>query len=153
MRKRHSPEFLALQRMQLDSRKGASLPLVSPKEGWIRAVRTALGMSASQLAKRLGISQQAVTKLERSERTGTITLASLAKVAEALECELKLVLVPKSSLDHTMRRRAEEKAREERNRVRHTMRLEAQDPGGDGSLESEKAVQAWMTERIANLWD
>ena len=150
---RRAPEFLALQRRQLDARKELSAPPLNPKDGWIKAVRMALGMSAAQLGKRLGISQQAVAKLEHSERTGTITLATLGKVAEALECNLKFQFTPKTSLDQTVREQAERKARSERDRVVHTMRLEAQDRGVSEVLDIDKAANAWMTTRIANLWD
>lgn len=148
-----NPEYLALQRSQLDARKEVDARRVEMPDGWIRTVRTALGMSASQLAKRLGVTQQAVTNTERNERNGTVSLATLAKVAEALDCELVIELRPKTSLEETVRRQATDKATAERNRVVHTMRLEAQDDGVEHVLDTDAAVRHWMTTRIAKLWD
>ena len=59
-----------------------------PKTGWIRAIRDALGMSSSQLAKRMGISQQAVTNLEQREAQGSATLSALRAAAAALDLEM-----------------------------------------------------------------
>lgn len=152
-RMRRAPEFLSLQRRQIDSRKELSPPQPHPKSGWIRTVRTALGMSAAQLGRRLGMSQQAVAKLERSERAGTISLGTLSKVADALECDLQVQFIPRTTLERSVREQARKKALSERNRVVHTMRLEAQDRGLQDVLNPENAVDAWMTTRIAKLWD
>lgn len=70
-----------------------------PYPGWIRAVRTSLGLNQRALAERLGISQVAVDKLEHSEVAGTISLAKLAEVGAAVGCKLVYALVPDNSLD------------------------------------------------------
>lgn len=109
-------------------------------------------MTAAQLGRRLGSSPQAVLDLERSEGADTITLASLRKAALALDCDLVVVMVPKSSLENTVQRRAREKAAEETNRIVHTMRLEDQDEGVETSIDPEQ-VKGWLTTRIGRLWD
>ena len=155
-RSRSSHEFLALQRRQLDAklRRAASLRTVeTPKRGWIRAIRTALGMSSAQLGKRLGMSSQGALDLERREARGTITVASLRKAAEALNCELVVALVPRTSLEETVREHARTRAAGERNRVVHTMRLEAQDEGVEAALDQRRSVESWVTTRIGRLWD
>lgn len=58
-----------------------------PAPGWIRAMRDAAGLSSYELARRAGVSQPTVINWERRERGGTITLASLRRAAEALECD------------------------------------------------------------------
>lgn len=110
-------------------------------------------MTSAQLGKRLGISQQAVAKLEQNERSGAITLASLARVAQSLDCDLAAVLTPKTSLEETVRRQATVKANGERKRVQHTMRLEAQEQGLSEVFDDDKAVDAWLTTRLTHLWD
>ena len=152
-RSNRHPDFLALQRRQLDSKSRTGTRLENPSRGWIRAVRLALGMSAAQLGKRLKMSQQAVAKLELNEQSGAIGLATLTKVAEALDCDVELRLVPRTSLEETVRKQARLKAQNERNRIVHTMRLEAQEHGVVDALDVEKATDAWMTSRIAELWD
>lgn len=148
-----NPDYLALQRSQLDARKEVGSRRVEMPDGWVRAVRTALGMSASQLANRLGVTQQAVANTERNERSGTVSLVTLAKVADALDCELVVEFQPRTSLEETVRRQATNKAIAERNRVVHTMRLEAQHEGVEQVLDTDAAVREWMTTRISKLWD
>jgi predicted DNA-binding mobile mystery protein A len=97
-----------------------------PRGGWLRAIREALGMSAAQLAKRLGIAQQAVAKLERNEAAGKITLASLERVARALGCRVTYAIVPEKPLAEMRRARALVLADSLIKPVAHTMELEAQ---------------------------
>jgi predicted DNA-binding mobile mystery protein A len=99
-----------------------------PPKGWGRAVREALGMSAEQLARRVGVSRETVATLERSEARGTITLASLEKLARGLGCRVVYALVPEDggSLEELRRKRALEVASRQVARVLHTMKLEAQ---------------------------
>lgn len=150
---RRNPEYIALQRSQLDARKEAGSLRDGQHDSWVLAVRTALGMSAKQLAKRLGVTQQAVANLERNERRGAVSIATLSRVAEALECRLVFEFRPKTTLEQTVRRQATEKARAERQRVVHTMRLEAQDDGVEHVLDIDEATREWMTTRISKLWD
>jgi predicted DNA-binding mobile mystery protein A len=101
-----------------------------PNRGWIRAIREALGMSTAQLAKRLGVRQPSIVDLERSEEKGSIELATLRRVAEALDCTLVYALVPNQPLETTIRARALSLLRRRRRPIEHTMLLEAQDVGG-----------------------
>ena len=60
------PEFDRLQREQVEQmlRPWRGLPQVgAPKGGWIRTLREALGMSSTQLAKRLKVSPQFVRRI------------------------------------------------------------------------------------------
>lgn len=97
-----------------------------PQGGWARAVREALGMTAAALARRLGMSHAGVRKLERNEAEDAITLASLRKLANALDCELQYALVPRTSLEQTLKNRAVQIARERLRPVSHSMSLEDQ---------------------------
>src|SRR5476651_67154 len=78
-----------------------------PPRGWIRAIRDALGMTTSQLAKRMGVTQPRISELERAEASGNIGLRSLERAAEAMGCRLVYVLVPLAPLSETVRERAE----------------------------------------------
>jgi transcriptional regulator with XRE-family HTH domain len=62
---------------------------------YIRHYRELYGLSSTQLSYRLGISQSSMSRLEKSEREGTITVASLKQAARALGCELEYRFVPK----------------------------------------------------------
>jgi predicted DNA-binding mobile mystery protein A len=121
--------FSELKLRQLDaalaSWRATDLP-VRPPSGWIKAIREGLGMAATHLAARLGVTTSTVTRLESSEADDTISLATLRRAAEALGCELHYALVPKQSLDDTLKSRALALARQQMASISHTMALEAQ---------------------------
>lgn len=126
--------FIDLKLRQIDTTLArwrlAELPS-RPPSGWINAIRTALGMPATYLAKRLGVVASTVARLETSEADETISLATLRRAAEALGCELHYVLVPKKSLADTLDARATHLARDRMGAIAHTMALEAQSTSED----------------------
>ena len=77
-----------------------------PPAGWIQTIREALGMTAAALAQRLGMTGAGLRKIEASEAHERISLATLRKVADALDCELRYALVPRQSLDDKLMARA-----------------------------------------------
>lgn len=97
-----------------------------PRLGWIRAVRDALGMTAADLAARMGISGASVRAMEETEVTGGIRLATLRRAAEAMDCTLVYAFVPNESLQHTVERQARRVLQEQTSRSRQTMALEDQ---------------------------
>jgi predicted DNA-binding mobile mystery protein A len=126
----------AQARSQLDKRFGQVGPAeryTPPVRGWIRAIREALGMTTAQLAQNLGIKQPSLIDLEQSEARGTIELATLRRVAEALDCTLVYALVPNKPLETMIRERARAFARKRRGPVEHTMLLEDQKVKGQDS--------------------
>jgi predicted DNA-binding mobile mystery protein A len=117
-------------RAHLDAELGRAAGIaqvVVPQDGYLRAIRFALGMTAADVAQRLGVTAPAVSQAERSEREGTIQLSTLRRVAEAMNCRLVYALVPQVPLEQAVRERAGMLAREELGRVSQTMSLEAQD--------------------------
>jgi predicted DNA-binding mobile mystery protein A len=108
-------------------------------------------MPLAELGRRLGITAQGVAKLESSEADGTIQLATLRKAAEALDCTLVYALVPNSSLEEVVDRRAQEVAHRDARRVRHTMLLEDQLGGEE---DEERLVQelAERAKQSSYLW-
>src|ERR1700683_481289 len=122
--------FAARSRSPRDERfreLGPAKRYTPPLRGWIKAIREALGMSTAQLAKRLGIKQPSLVALEQSEAKGSIELATLRRVAEALDCALVYALVPNKPLETTLRDRARAFARGRRAPVEHSMLLEDQE--------------------------
>jgi len=102
-----------------------------PQKGWLRAVREALGLTLEQIGKSTHTTRQRIKAFEQAEAENRITLASLRRVAEAMDCELVYAVVPKSG---TLRDLAEKSARAEATKrvlaVEHTMALEDQAAGG-----------------------
>ncbi len=70
-----------------------------PKRGWLKAFREPLGMSLEAFGARLGITRQAAHRLEASEANGTISINRLRQAANALGCDLAIVLVPREDLE------------------------------------------------------
>ena len=76
-----------------------------PRTGWVREIRTALGLSQSQLAKRAGVSRATVQQMERAEVERRITIASLDKLAAAMDCQVAIAILPKGGTLEDVRRR------------------------------------------------
>ncbi len=76
-----------------------------PRAGWIREIRTALGLSQSQLAKRAGLSRATVQQMERAEAERRITVASLDKLAAAMGCQVAIAILPRDGTLEDVRRR------------------------------------------------
>jgi len=106
---------------------------IAPRSGWIRAIRDALGMSTSELARRVGLSKGRISQIERAERERTLTLDTLERVAAALDCRVEYVLVPHQPLDDMVWEQARAKAAAEIAAVDHTMALEDQRPGDESA--------------------
>ncbi|PVY57469.1 MULTISPECIES: helix-turn-helix domain-containing protein [unclassified Simplicispira] len=71
---------------------------VTPRCGWVKTIRLALGMSSTALGTRTGMTAQGVRKLEQAEANQSISLKTLAKLADGLDCEVRYILLPRSSL-------------------------------------------------------
>lgn len=144
-------------RKSLD-RKLQGFPPVSqfarPHKGWIRAVREALAMTSAQLAKRLEVSRPRITALEKSEIEETVTLATLRRAANALDCSLVYAFVPSTSFQNIVEIRARKLAAKLLKNVDHTMGLEDQNLE-EGALaeEIEVLAQEILSEKQRLLWD
>lgn len=122
-----------------------------PPRGWIKAIREALGMTTAQLAKRLGVRQPSIVDLERSEEKGSIELATLRRVAEALDCSLVYALVPNRPLEVTIRARARTLLLRRRRPIEHTMLLEDQ---GVAGVVTERQIDDIIRETSpSRFWD
>lgn len=129
--------------------------VIVPPTGWIKAIRTAIGMSQQQLGKKLNVSKQAVMDIEKREKKGAITIKALREIARAMDMELVYGFTPKDgSLDALIEKRATELATQIVLRTANTMNLEDQ-------ANSKKRIEAAIKERalaIQNempkmLWD
>lgn len=134
----------------------ASLKYVTvPPNGWIKAIRTAIGMSMQQLGNKLSISRQAVLDIEKREKEGAITIKSLREIAHAMDMELVYGFVPnEGSLDAMIEKRSIELATKIVMRTANTMKLEDQ---GNSKNRIEDAIKeraaAIQNEMPKILWD
>lgn len=82
-----------------------------PSAGWIKAIRSGLGMSLQQLGDKLGISRQSIQQIEQRESRGTITINTLQELASAMDMQLVYGFAPKdNSLKGLVARRSNELA-------------------------------------------
>ena len=133
----------------------ASLP-ERPPAGWLRAIRTALGMGSNVVASRLGITGSGLRKLEQAEANDAITLSTLRRAAEALDCELRYVLVPRQSLREMRWQQAMRRARDWKQQAERTMSLEAQSVASPSTTDEEQLqdmAQELLRSGGSRLWD
>jgi len=102
----------------------------------------------------MGISKTTAATFERNETAETVKLGSLRAVAEALDCDLVYALVPRASLEDSVRRRARLVAERVVGRVSESMALEDQ---AVSVAERERQVtdmaeELWR-EMPRELWD
>jgi predicted DNA-binding mobile mystery protein A len=83
-------------------------------------------MTGEQLARRIGVNKQRVARIESAEIEGSITIKTMRRTAEGLDCVFVYGFVPRTSLEETVRNRAEQVAKERMDRVSRTMQLEQQ---------------------------
>ena len=100
--------------------------LAVPVRGWIKAIRESLGMTASQLAMRMGVSQSTLSDMEKAEERGAIQLSSLKRAAESMNCTLVYAIVPNENLEAFFQIQARTVATEHLKPIEQTMRLENQ---------------------------
>jgi len=129
-------EFRQLRLSQLDRHlsNARSLP-PRPSDGWIAAIREALGLTLGQVGQLIRVPRQNVQKFERAEANDRITLATLRRLAEAMGCDLIYMFVPKSgTFAELAEHRTREQATRDVKRVLQTMALEDQKPENAAQL-------------------
>ncbi len=151
------PKHRLVARQQLDrtlSGYGSASQITPPLKGWLRAIRDALGMSGKQLANRLKVSQPRIPRLEQDEVAGAVTLKTMRQAAEALDCIFVYAVVPRSSLEETVRAQARKVAEARMQRVSHSMLLEAQSLSATEQRASlDAAVEELVREMPKELWE
>ena len=140
-----------LIREQLDASLKRFTPLFNvspPPKGWIRAIRDALGMTAKQLANRLDVAQQAVARIEKDELAGAVTIKTMRRIAECLDCVFVYGFVPRTNLEKTVANQAKKVAIQRLAQASQTMSLENQ---ALSRIENEQALSSLVDELIRTL--
>ena len=124
-----------------------------PQRGWLRAIRDALGMTAAHLGARLGVTPASIFEMERREADGSITLKTLEKAAQALNCTLAYALIPNERLDAIVHKQARKVATRHLERVSNSMRLENQGvPAEDSRAQLENLIAEILRTRPRSIW-
>jgi predicted DNA-binding mobile mystery protein A len=149
-------KILPLQHLSNKMEAYASLTqVVMPPTGWIKAIRTALGMSMQQLGNKLSVTKQGIMEMENREKEGAITIKSLREVAKAMDMQLVYGFVPNDgSLDVLIEKKAKDLATKIVMRTANTMKLEDQ---GNTDARINHAIKERTDEIIKEmpkiLWD
>lgn len=108
-----------------------------PKQGWVRTIRKAFGMTIKQLAKRLQVDPSRVVKIETSEIKGAVTLRTLQAVAKSFDCQFVYCFIPNTTLEQTIATQAKQTATEH---VKHI--------GQSLHLNTESIEATWLSDQI-----
>lgn len=144
-------KFKTLERKQMMQRlewlSANQSTLARPREGWIRTMRKLLGMSAPQVAKRLGVSQPRIIELEKGELSDNTTLKAMRAAAEAMNCRFEYSFIPQVPVDQYLKERAYEVARARVAYVSYHMELEKQ---GISQKEKKEQIEQIVDELLKN---
>lgn len=128
--------------------------LFVPKEGWIRTVRKALGMSGAQLARRLGVTRALVSNTERAELSGSVTIKAMQQMATAMNCQLVYAIVPDGTIQDMIRLRARKKALTIVESTNKHMALEAQTLSKEQiDFEIKRLQQEFVNAMPSDFWN
>ncbi len=122
-------------------------------EGWLKTVRKALGMSGSQLAKRLGVTKGRVSQAESAELSGGATLKSMHSMAQAMDCRFVYAVIPEKEIENVIKNRAVLKAKEQIKAASTQMALEVQTLNDDQlSYEVDRLASEIIKKMPSDLW-
>ena len=125
-----------------------------PSEGWIRTMRKALGLSASELARRLGVTKPAIYQAERKEQDGGVTLQHMDRLADAMGGKFVYAIVPATGqVEDILRNQAYSKAEAVVRRASSHMALEKQSLSSKQMKEEiEWLADQLLRERPSDFW-
>lgn len=117
----------SLKRRQLAKSIASGQTIPAEKIGQrLRDIRESLGMTQKQLAKKLKISQSAVSQIE--ENILSCTIVTISKMANALNCDFLGALASRQPMEDIIKFQAEKTARKILNRTFANMAIEKQSP-------------------------
>jgi predicted DNA-binding mobile mystery protein A len=128
--------------------------LKTPPEGWMRTVRTALGMSGSDVAKKMGVTRALITKVEQAELTGGVTMKSMQVMADAMGCRFVYAIIPSSGrVEDLINAQARKKAKAIVETASKHMALENQKlPDDNITQEVERLTREITQEMPSDFW-
>jgi len=124
-----------------------------PQHGWLKEIRTLLGMPLCYVAKEAGIHSSNVGRAEKSEADKTISLRTLERLANALGCDVKYILVPRQRLETFIENQALRKARDLVAPVVQSMTLENQKVSKEKTEEEIRDLANELINGNIKLWE
>lgn len=92
----------------------------------IKSIRVQLGMSQKTLARRAGVPQSTISRIEQGQRDTSLSM--LSRILEAISCGLVVAPVLNDSIDVIRHKQARKIAEKQLNYLKGTMNLEDQQP-------------------------
>lgn len=121
--------------------------------GWINVVRNTLNITFAYIAGKLNTSPQVIKKFEKNEIDGSITINTLKKVADAMECNLVYAFVPKAgSFENLIDNKAEQISEILISRASNSMNLEMQSVNDGMILNQKTQMKSELKQNLKNLW-
>lgn len=118
----------------------------------IKSIRVQLGMSQKALAKRAGVPQSTISRIEQEERDAN--LSTLNKILGAISCDLVIIPLLQDSVDAIRRKQARKMAEKQVRYLKGTMNLEDQQPDSRFIAELIKQEEERLMQGPnAKLWD
>lgn len=140
-------EIRALDRKTADLQSDKNI--IPKGKSWIGTIREAIGMTALQLANRLGVTQPRISAMEKNEKN--MKISTMEKVAAAVDCDFVYYFKPKTSFQDIVETQAKKKAEAILKTVNLNMALE------DQSIAAKEAVDDMVSDFINNntkqIWD
>lgn len=118
----------------------------------VKSIRKQLGMSQQALAKRAGVPQSTVSRIERGQ--SDVSLSTLHKILKAISCDLVIAPLLQDSIDIIRRKQARKIAEKHVRYLKGTMNLEDQQPDSrfiDELLKQEE--ERLLKKSNAKLWE
>ena len=123
--------------------------IARPQQGWLKTIREFLGMTTTQLAKRLEISQPRIVAMEKNERN--VKISTMERIADVLNCDFSYAFVPRENIDDIIYNQAKKKAQKILDKVNKNMGLENQLVKTDDLLKD--IIEELLEGNIARIWD
>lgn len=118
----------------------------------IKSIRLQLGMSQKALAKRAGVPQSTISRIEQGERDAN--LSTLNKILGAISCDLVIVPLLQDSIEAIRRKQAKKVAESQVRYLKGTMNLEDQQPDSRFTEELIKQEEERLLQGSnSKLWD
>ncbi len=143
------------KRRILDQKLSAysKINFAAPKNGWIKAIREALGMTTAKLGERMKIAASNITILENREINKTTSLETMERAATAMGCKFVYALVPDNSLENVVQVQAKKSAKALIQEIHHHMKLEKQKVNSEIEKEQINELAAEILNKMdSRLW-
>lgn len=120
-----------------------------PPQGWIKTIREFFGMTTSQFAQKIDVSQPRVINMEKNEKN--IKISTMERIADSINCEFIYAFIPRENIKNIHYNQAKKTAIRILNKVNKNMELENQFVKNNELLED--LIQELLNGNISKIWE